>query len=155
MSIINLGTLDSALQVTLALPAAATPGTTAVIDLQSVPPFGDAWKLGRFAVDIPAISENTSGAGITIALQAAPASLTTSSAAPAMPSAGTFVTPVCAQTITIPAVGATGSVARREYFNLALDANGFPYQFYQFVITPPAQVSGSGEVITVSWQVAE
>ena len=152
MAIINLGTLDSALQVTLALPAAGVAGTTAAIDLQSIPPFGDAWRMGRFAVDIPAISENTSGAGITIAMQCAPASLTASSAAPALPVVGTFVTPTNAQTITIPAVGSTGSVARREYFYLGLDSNGFPYQFYQFVITPPAQVTGSAEVITVSWQ---
>ena len=148
---INLGPIDLALSVTQALPAAGANVTTGILDLQSIAPNGDAWRLGRIAAIIPALPENVANTGITIALQAAPPSLVASPIAPAMPVPGAFVTPAVAQTATIAAVAGTGSAAQVLYFTLAFDANGSPYQFYQFLITTPAGTVTVGEVITLAF----
>lgn len=150
---INIGPMDLALAINIALPAAAANVTTGVLDLQSIAPNGDAWRTGRIAVIFPTLAENTAGAGLTIGLRAAPPSLTTGAAAvaPATPVPGAFVTPLVAQTLTVPAVASTGSVGAVYYFTLAFDENGSPYQFYQFIITTPAQVATVGEIVTIGF----
>jgi hypothetical protein len=149
---INIGPQDNALLINTALPAAGANVTTAVLDMQSIAPNSDSWRLGRIAVTIPALPENT-GTGITVALQAAPPSLTNSPSAPALPVPGAFVTPTCAQTITFTGV-AGGTAAQVAYFTLAFDANGSPYQFYQFVITTPAGTITVGENVAIAWEFA-
>lgn len=149
--IINLGPQDLAISVTQALPAAGAAATTGILDLSAVAPNSDAWRIGRIAVVIPALPENTAGAGITFALQAASASLTNSAPAPAPAVPGAFFTPICAQTITIPAVAAVGSAATIAYFTLASDANGSSLEFYQFVTTVPAGVVTVGENIVFAY----
>ena len=151
MAIINLGPQDVNLGLNQALPAANQSVTTGILDLEAVAPQSDAWRLGRIAVLVPALPENNAGTGITIALQAAPPSLTQSSPAPALPVPGAFVTPITSQTITIPAVAGTGSAATLAYFTLAFDPNGSVYQFYQFLITTPAGVVTQGEVVSLAW----
>ena len=148
----NIGPMDTQLTLSQALPAVNTNVTTGILDLQSIAPNGNAWRLGRIAAIIPALPENTV-TGITIALQAAPPSLTggSNAIAPLTPAPGAFVTPPTAQTFTIAAVAGTGSLAQVGYFTLAFDANGSPYQFYQFVITTPAGVVTVGEVIQIGW----
>lgn len=136
--------------VSTALPAAGTNVTIGVLDLQAVGPNSDAWRLGRFGVSIPAIPGNTAGAGVTIAMQVASPSLTagSSAVAPLTPPPGAFAT---VQTLTLAAVAGTGSVGTTLYFTAAFDTNGSPYQFYQFIITNPAQVQSLDEIITVGW----
>jgi hypothetical protein len=152
MSIINVNTLDSQLQVTLALPAAgAAASTSGNLDLQGVGPFSASGRLGVLIVDMPAVPGNTAGNGISIALQVADASLTGSSAAPALPTAGTFAAPNPALTLTIAAVAVTGSAAGRYYFPLPFDAYASAYQFYNFVVTAAAQSGTAAEVVTFSW----
>jgi hypothetical protein len=149
----NIGQQDSQLTLSQALPAANASVTTGILDLQAIAPRSNAWSLGLLAVTVPALPENNTGAGITIALQAAAPSLTVGSGAiaPNLPSPGTFAAPACAQTITIPAVTNGGSLAQTYYFTAALDANGSTYQFYQFVITVPTGVNTTGEIVTIGW----
>ena len=149
---VNIGPADVAMQLTQALPAAGANVTTAVIDLQAVGPFSDAWRIGRFAVKFPALPENNTGAGITVALQAAAPSLTLSPIAPALPVPGAFAAPICAQTITLAAIAQTGTAAVKYYFTPAFDAVGSTFQFYQFVITVPAGVTTVGELVTIQWE---
>lgn len=152
--LINLGPQDLNLSVSLALPAAAANNTTGILDVQSIAPNGDAWRLGRIAVVIPAIPLHTdSTKSITFALKAAPPLLTTgaAAAAPNQPVPGAFVTPICAQTISIPGVASSGTLAQIVYFTLAFDANGSPFQFYQFLQTVASGDNNSGETITYSW----
>jgi hypothetical protein len=148
------GPSDGQLTITQALPASNANVTTGILDLQAVAPSSDAWRLGKIAVIVPALPENTANTGITIALQAAPASLTGGSLAiaPKTPGPGAFVTPVVAQTATIAAVAASGSPAQVIFFNLAVDANNSTYQFYQFLITTPNGTVTVGEVLTFQWQ---
>ncbi len=150
---INLGPLDLALSVGLALPAANANATTGILDLQSIAPMGDAWRLGRLAVIFPNLPENNAGAGITVDLQAAPPSLVAgqTGAAPNNPPPGAFITPPVAQKLTVAAVANGGSAANIYYFTLAFDPNGSPYQFYQFLVTVPAQVASQGEQILIAW----
>ena len=149
----NLSPQDLNISLTQNLPAAGANVTTGVIDLQALAPNSDAWQLGLFAVVIPALPENTAGAGITIALQAAPPLLTGGAAAvaPLQPAPGAFVTPICSQTITIPAVANGGSLGTIAYFTAAFDANGSTMQFYQFLVTVPAQVASQQEPVTIAW----
>jgi hypothetical protein len=149
---INIGATDYQLSLTQALPAAGNAVTTGNIDLQAVGPFSASNRLGFLYVDMPAVAGNTAGAGITIAMQVANASLTTSSVAPALPAAGTFAAPNPSEIVTVAAVGASGSVANRYYMPLPKDANGSCYQFYNFVITVPAQATTASEVVTIGWQ---
>ena len=151
MSLINVAVQDVALSINQALPAAGANVTTPILDLQAVAPNSNAWRLGRIAVQIPALPENT-GTGITVALQAAPPSLVAGAAsiAPNTAVPGAFVTPVCAQTITFTgAVG--GTAAQVAYFTLAFDSTGSTYQFYQFVITTPAGTVTLGEIVNIGW----
>jgi hypothetical protein len=148
---INIGPADIQLSVTQALPAAGTNVTTGILDLQAVAPNSNAWRLGRLAIVVPALPENTANTGITIALQAAPPSLTNSPPAPQLPVPGAFVTPATSQTFTIAAIAGTGSPAQIGYFTLAFDASGSTYQFYQFLITTPAGTITVGENITIQW----
>jgi len=150
-AIINVGVQDAALSINQALPAAGVNVTTPILDLQAVAPNSNAWRLGRIAVAIPNLPENT-GTGITVALQAAPPSLTAGAAsiAPLQSVPGAFVTPVCAQTITFTGqVG--GTPAQVAYFTLAFDPTGSTYQFYQFVITTPAGTVTLGEIVNIGW----
>lgn len=153
MSQINVGPQDQQLSVSLALPGAGLNALTGVLDLQAIAPNSNAWRLGRIAVNIPAIPENTAGAGITVALQAAPPSLVVgaSAIAPNTPPPGAFITPICSQTITIAAVVLTGSLPTIAYFTLAFDPTGSVYQFYQFLVSTPAQVAPVGEQLTIGW----
>jgi len=150
---INIGPLELALTLNTQLPAAGANVTTGTLDLQSIAPNGDAWRLGRIAVVMPAIAGNTAGAGITIALQAAPPSLVAGSLAiaPLTPPAGAFVTPAVAQTLTVAAVANGGSTANIYYFTLPFDANGSPYQFVNFVITSPAQIVSQNENVVIGY----
>ena len=152
-NLINLGPQDLALSIALALPGAGANNTTGILDLQSIAPNGDAWRLGRIAVVIPAIPENTAGAGITLQLQGAPPSLVggVAAAAPLQPGPGAFTNGNPSQIITIAAVANGGSVATVLYFTLMFDANGSPYQFYQVLQTVPAQVAPLGESITYAF----
>ena len=152
MAIINVAVQDAALSIAQALPAANTNVTTPILDLQAVAPNSNAWRLGRIAVSIPALPENT-GTGITVALQAAPPSLVAGAAsiAPNSPVPGAFVTPVCAQTITFAGIAGTGTPAQVAYFTLAFDSTGSTYQFYQFVITTPAGTVTLGEIVNIGW----
>lgn len=151
---VNIGPTDAAIGISQALPAASNNVTTAAIDLQAVGPFSDAWRLGRFAVKFPALPENNTGAGITVALQAAAPSLTLSPIAPALPVAGAFAAPICAQTITLASIAQTGTAAGTYYFTPAFDSAGSTFQFYNFVITVPAGVVTVGELITIQWEYA-
>jgi hypothetical protein len=151
---INLGAIDLNLALNTALPVAGANVTTAVLDLEAVGPNSDAWRTGRFAVVFPNLPENTAGAGITVALQAAPPSLLAGSpagVAPNIPPPGAFAAPLVAQTLTVAAVAGTGSFANVYYFTPAFDANGNTMQFYQFVITVPAQVNTLAENILIAW----
>lgn len=147
------GPSDGQLTITQALPANNTNVTTGVLDLQAVAPSSDAWRLGKIAVIIPALPENT-GTGITIALQAAPPSLVAGSAAiaPKLPVPGAFVTPTVAQTATITGIASIGTPQQVVYFNLAVDANNSTFQFYQFLITTPNGTVTLGEILTFQWQ---
>ena len=152
MSLINVAVQDAALSIAQALPAAGANVTTPILDLQAVSPNSNAWRLGRIQVAVPALPENV-GAGITVALQAAGPLLTAGAASIAPNSAvpGAFVTPVCAQTVTIAGVAGTGSAAQYAWFTLAFDATGSTYQFYQFVITTPAGTVTVGEIVNIGW----
>lgn len=148
---INVGPQDAALSINQALPAAAANVTTAVLDLQATSPNSNAWRLGRIQVTVPALPENT-GTGITIAMQVAPPLLTAGAAsiAPNTTVPGAFITPVCAQTITLTgAVG--GTPAQIAWFTLAFDPTGSTYQFYQFLITTPAGTVTVGEIVNIGW----
>ena len=154
---INIGPLELGLSLVTALPAAGNASTTGILDLQAIAPNSDAQRLGRIAIVVPNIPGNTAGAGVTVALQAAPPSLVagSTSVAPNTNTPGAFITPAVAQTLTVPAVAVTGSLATIYYMTLAIDpATGSPYEFYQFVITTPAQVTPAGENITVAWMYA-
>jgi len=152
-NLINLGPQDLAISVAQALPGAGANNTSGILDLQSIAPNGDAWRLGRIAVVIPAIPENVAGAGITFQLQAAPPSLLggAGASAPNTPAPGAFTNGNPSQIITLAAVAGTGSVAQVLYFTLMFDANGSPYQFYQVLQTVPAQVAPLGESITYAF----
>lgn len=152
--LINVGPQDLNLAVSLALPAAAANNTTGILDLQSIAPNGDAWRLGRIAVVIPAIPAHTdSTKSITFELKAAPPLLTTGAGAvaPNQPVPGAFVTPICAQKISLAGVATTGTFAQIIYFTLAFDANGSPFQFYQFLQTVASGDNNNGETITYAW----
>jgi hypothetical protein len=153
----NIGPQDNALLLSTALPAAGLNVLTGVLDLQSYAPNGDSWRLGRIQVKIPALPENNVVANtITIALQAAPASLTAGAAqvAPLNVLPGVFVTPMVSQTMTLPGVVAGGSVTTLAYFTLAFDANGSPFQFYQFLITVNAAIVTLGEIVEIAFVLA-
>ena len=154
MSLVNIGPQDAAIQVTQALPPINSSVTTPVIDLMAIAPHSDAWRIGRFALTFPNLPENSSGTGITVALQAANASLTNSPAAPGLPLPAAFAAPAVAQTLTVAAVAAGGSTAQVYYMIPAFDANGNTYQFYNFVITTPSGVTTLGEPITIAWEYA-
>lgn len=147
----NIGPADLNLSVTQVLPAAGANVTTGILDFQSIAPNGDAWRLGRIGITFPNVQGNAAGAGITVALQAAPPSLVNSPSAPALPVPGVFVTPAVAQTLTVAAVNG-GSAANTYYMTLPFDAaTGSPYQFVQFFITAPAQAATAGESVTIAF----
>lgn len=148
---INIAPADVNLSVQMPLPAANANNTTPVLDLQAIAPNSNAWQTGRIKVTIPALPENTAGAGITLAIQAAPPSLTSGIKAPALYPPGAFITPNPSQTITVAAVANGGSLANVYYFNLPCDANGSTYQFIQFLQTTPAGVATQGENITYQY----
>lgn len=152
MAQINVGPQDTQLSLSQVIPASSSNVTTGILDLQAIAPNSNSWRLGRIAVIMPALPENTAGAGVTIDLKVAPPLLTTGAAAiaPNQPVPGAFITPVCAQKITIAAVAATGSPVQIAYFTLAFDPTGSTYQFYEFLITVPA-INTTGEIITIGW----
>jgi hypothetical protein len=148
---VNIGPQDSQLLLTTALPAAGANVTTAVLDMQGVDPMSSFHKLGRFVITFPALPENNTGAGITVAMQTAAPSLTNSPPAPQLPVPGAFAAPAVAQTLTVASVAGTGSAAGQYYMTPAFDTYGSCFQFYQFLITVPAGVVTQGENITVAW----
>ena len=156
MAIINLGPQDVQLGLNQALPAAGANVLIGILDMQALAMNSNAWRLGRFCITFPNLPENTAGAGITVALQAAPPSLVAgaSAIAPLSPPPGAFVTPTTSQTATIAAVAGTGSPAQVAYMTLAFDPTGSVYQFYQFQITVPAGVVTQGENVSINWEFA-
>lgn len=153
MAQINLGPIDLNLALNTALPANGANVLTGVLDLQSIAPNGDAWRTGRFAIIFPALPESNVVANtITVDLQAAPPSLLAGSAAiaPLTPPPGAFVTPAVAQKLTVPGVVGTGSLANVYYMTAAFDANGSPFQFYQFLITV-GNINTLAENILIAW----
>lgn len=150
----NLAPQDLDISISQAVPAAGANVTTGILDMQFVGPNSDSWRDGVFAINFPAMPENT-GTGITVALQCAPASLTggnPAASAPNTPGPGAFITPPDAQTVTLAGVAATGTPASKLFLSPAFDANGTPYQFYQFLITTPAGTNTVGEIITIAWE---
>ena len=149
----NLAPQDINLGLTTNLPAAGANVTSGILDMQAIAPNSDAWTDGVFAINFPNLPENQ-GTGITVALQAAPPSLTAGAAAiaPYTPPPGAFVTPADAQTVTLVGVAGTGTAAQKLFLNMAFDANGSPYQFYQFVITTPAGTITQAEPILIAWE---
>lgn len=150
-AIINVGPQDTQLAVFVALPAAGANITTPIIDLGVNGGNSNAWQLGRWAIQLPALAENNTGAGITVSLQAANGSLTNSSPAPAPAVPGAFVTPTTSQITTIPAVAIIGSPVFQAFQTAAFDSTGSTYQFYQWVITVPAGVITLGEQVIIAW----
>jgi len=147
----NIGPADLNLSVVQALPAAGANVITGILDLQSIAPNSDAWRTGRIGITFPNVPGNAAGTGITVDLQAAPPSLVNSPSAPALPVPGAFVTPAVAQKLTVASVNG-GSAANTYYMTLAFDAaTGSPYQFYQFLITVPAQAATAGENVTIAF----
>ena len=152
MSHINVAVQDAALSIAQALPAAGANVTTPILDLQAVAPNSNAWRLGRIQVSVPALPENT-GAGITVALQAAPPSLVAGAAS---------IAPLfcCSWRVCYSGVRPNDYVRRSllahglaqvAYFTLAFDSTGSTYQFYQFVITTPAGTVTVGEIVNIGW----
>ena len=148
---INIGLQESLLSVSVTLPAAGNNTTSSNIDLQAVGPFSAADRLGLFQVSVPAIVGNTTGSGITIAMQVAEPSLTLSPVAPGLPVAGSFAAPNPSSTVTVAAVASTGSAAGYYYFQLPLDGNGNVYQFYNFLVTVPSGPTTASEVVTIAF----
>lgn len=148
---INIGPQDAQLLLNTALPAAGQNVTTAVLDMQGVDPMSSFHKLGRFVIQFPNLPENTTGAGITVAMQVAGPSLTNSPPAPQLPVPAAFAAAPVAQTLTVVAVAGTGSAAANYYMTPTFDTYGSCYQFYQFVITVPAGVVTTGENIVIAW----
>ena len=149
----NLGPGDVNLSISKALNGSAGAVTSDVIDLQNVAPNDSSVRLGAIACIVPAIllSELPNTATITIKMQAAPPSLTTSSAAPALPLVGTFVDPNPTQTLTITGVTAVSPYPGATfYFTIPFDANGSAYQFIRFVLTNGSGVSAA-ETVTFKW----
>lgn len=153
MAITNSGPIDAALSVTKALPAAAANNNTDALDLQSIAPNSDGWRLGRLRVSVPALPNLVDTTkNLVLTLYAAKAS-TSSSPAPAAPTAGAFVIPTVKQTITIPGVATTGTSALVAYFNIPVDAYG---STYEFVRVNQAIDAGGGDnaasSVTYSWE---
>ncbi|MDE2104975.1 MAG: hypothetical protein KGL39_47495 [Patescibacteria group bacterium] len=151
---INLAPSDVNLGVSVELPAAGNAATSATLDLQAIAPNSSAWRLGLFRVSFPAVAgHETAADSITVALKAAPPSLTTgaSAAAPSTPPAGAFITPAVAETLSVAGVAATGSAAGNYYMHMPLDSNGSTYQFYEFVITVPASATTASEVVNIEF----
>jgi hypothetical protein len=150
-AIINIGPQDIILAVQLPLPAAGANATTAIIDLGVNGGNSNAWQLGRFAIQCQALPENTVAAGITIAMQCAPPSLTNSQPAPGYNVPGAFITPVTTQTTTIAGVAGIGSAAFQGFQVPTFDSTGSTYQFYQWLVTVTAGIVTQGEILTIAW----
>lgn len=148
---INVGVGDNQLLVSIVLPAAGASSPTGIIDLGTSAPNSNAWRMGRFQIILPAVVGNTAGAGITVTMQCAGPSLTAGSIAPAAIVPGAFVTPPTSQITTIPAVAVAGSGANTAYQVASFDSTGSTYQFYQWVVTVPAQCTSAGEVVQIVW----
>lgn len=147
---INIGQEDAQLLVSLVLPASGQSATTGVIDLATVAPNSNAWRMGRFAIKWPNLPENVSGAGITVAMQVAGPLLTAGTPAPAPIVPGTFAAGTMAQTTTIAAVAASGTAAGQQFQLPDFDATGSTARFYRWVVTSPA-INFGGESITIVW----
>ncbi len=153
--LINLGPQDLNLALNTPLAAAGAAVTSGILDLQSIAPNGDAWRLGRIAIVVPALPENNDiTKSITVDLQAANASLVAGNpagVAPNTPPPAAFATPLVAQKLSVTGVAVAGSAANIYYMTLAFDPNGNPFQFYQFVITTPAGIVTQAENILIAW----
>jgi hypothetical protein len=150
---INVGQQDSQLTLSTPLPAAGANVTSGIIDLGTSGGNSNAWRMGRFAIITPNLPENSSGAGITVTMQAAGPLLTGGAAnaavAPIQP--GVFAAPVTSQVTTFAAVAGAGSPAQQAYQLAAFDATGSTFQFYQWVITVPAGIVTQGEPLVIAW----
>ena len=149
----NIAPQDLNLSLSQIVPASGQSVTTGILDMQFIGPVSDSWRDGVFAVTLPVMPENT-GTGITVSVQVAPPSLTAgiSASAPYTPPPGAFITPPDAQTLTFTGVAGAGTPATKLFLQPAFDANGSPYQFYQFVITTPAGTNTIGEIMTIAWE---
>ena len=150
-AIINVGQSDSQLTLVTALPAAGGTAVTGIIDLGTTAPNSNAWRMGRFAITLPAMAGNNAGVGITVTMTCASDNLTASSPAPAPGVPGAFAAPITAQVTTIAAVAVTGTPAFQAYQLAAFDTTGSTFRYYQFSITVAAQVTVAGESLTIGW----
>jgi len=144
---------DSQLSVSLVLPAAAASNTTSVIDLQSIAPNSDGWRLGRICASIPALVNHTdSTKTITLEIKAASASLSSSPVAPALPVAGSFAAANPRQIGGVAGVASTGSLATTLYFTIPCDSNGNTLQFVEFLQTVPSgDGDNTGSTVVYTW----
>lgn len=149
-----IGTQDSQLSVTLALPAANASNTTGIIDFQAIDPQSDSWRLGRIVAIIPALPNHTDSTKvITLEIQTAGASLTTSPIAPALPVPGSFGNANPRQIASIPGLATSGSLATTVYFTLPVDSGGSTNQFVSFLQSVPASDgNNTGSSITYAWE---
>lgn len=148
---INVGQQDAQLMVTVPLPAAGASVLSGILDLGTSAPNSNAWRMGRFAIILPNLPENNAGAGITVTMQVASASLTNNlpAVAPLIP--GAFAAPITAQVTTIAAVAGTGSPAFQAFQLAAFDSTGSTVQFYQWSVAVPAGVVTQGEPLVIAW----
>ena len=148
---INIGPGDSTMAISLALPVANSSVTTGILDLGTTAPNSAAWRMGRFQILCPALTENNTGAGITVTMAVAGPSLTNSPVAPQPAVPGAFAAPLTSQVTTIAAVAAGGSLAFNAYQLPAFDSTGSTYQFYQWTVSVPAGVATQGEALQIVW----
>jgi hypothetical protein len=149
---INVGPGDTAMTISIPLPAANASVVTGILDLGTSAPNSSAWRLGRFHIICPALAENTTGAGITVTMAVAGPSLTNSPVAPQPAVPGTFAAPTTSQITTIPAVAAGGSLAFSAWQTAAFDSTGSTQQFYQWTVAVPAGVATQGEALQIVWE---
>jgi hypothetical protein len=144
---------DSQLSVTLALPAAAANNTTGIIDFQAIDPQSDSWRLGRICATVPALPNHTDSTKvITLEIQTAGASLTTSPSAPALPVPGAFGNANPRQIGSIPGVATSGSAVTKIYFTLPVDSDGSTSQFVEFLQTVPSgDGNNTASSVVYSW----
>lgn len=151
---INLGPQDAQLGVTMAIPAAGANATTAILDLSTVAPNSNAWRLGRFRIQFPNLPGNIVAGGITVTMQVANPSLTNSGIAPQPVVPGAFAAPPTSQVSTLAGVAGTGTPAQPLYQTLALDQTGSVYEFYQFVVATTAGIAINGEQVSIVFELA-
>jgi hypothetical protein len=102
---------------------------------------------------IPALVNHTDSTKvITLEIQTAGASLTTSPIAPALPVPGSFGNSNPRQIASIPGVATTGSLLTRVYFTLPVDGDGSTNQFVEFLQSVPSgDGNNTASSVVYSW----